>query len=97
MISTQERKVFSQGMDIMMEVKRSIMNLRDIIAKGKEVSQSLPEDNDDIQEFYRTEIEKAHQDISAKKAVAKDFIDRHEKEYPAAMAIFQKEYDSLPA
>lgn len=97
MISNKEREIFSQGLNIMMEVKRSIIELRDIIAKGKEVSQSLPESKDDIQDFYRTEIEKAHEAISKKKMVAKDFIERHEKEYPAAMAIFKKEYDSLPA
>lgn len=96
MISNKEREIFSQGMNIMMEVKRSIIELRDIIAQGKEFSQSLPEEKDDIQDFYRTEIGKAHEAISKKKMVAKDLIERHEKEYPAAMAIFKEEYDSLP-
>ena len=96
MISNKEREIFSQGMNIMMEVKRSIIELRDIIAQGKEVSQSLPEEKDDIQDFYRTEIEKAHESISKKKMVAKYFIKRHEKQYPAAMAIFKEEYDSFP-
>ena len=34
MISNKEREIFSQGMNIMMEVKRSIIELRDIIAQG---------------------------------------------------------------
>lgn len=96
----EDRKVFIVGMDTMLSIKKSILQLREEIENSERIisqaSEYVPEDASEMQDFYRQEIARLHQEIAEKKKKAKDFFAKHITDHPEAIAIFQKEYAELP-
>ena len=90
------RTIFLKGMDIMMDLKRSIMNVRDLKNEGIQKIEAVAtqvEVAEDVGNFYRIKIGEAQKVVEEKKNQAIAFFEANKADNADSIALFEKELE----